>query len=124
MLIKIFRNSKIITLIRTPILENPNMTNVPKVLVLQHCRGMENVVYDINSDSDYEIDGYVTDQSHSMVSKLKPVQSAIMDIKDIFAEITHKIFRMTQSFFGQHLREIQQYELKMDQFIWNISSSA
>ena len=100
------------------------MTNVPKVLVLQHCRGMENVVYDINSDSDYEIDGYVTDQSHSMVSKLKPVQSAIMDIKDIFAEITHKIFRMTQSFFGQHLREIQQYELKMDQFIWNISSSA
>ena len=57
MLIKILRNSKIITLIKTPILENPNLTKVPKVLVLQHCRGIENVVDDLSLDSDYETDG-------------------------------------------------------------------
>ena len=54
------------------------MTKVPKVLVLQHCRGWENVVYDLNSD--YETDGCAIDQSHCMVSNLKPVKSAIMDI--------------------------------------------
>ena len=42
----------------------------------------------------------------------------------MFAEITPNIFRMTQSFFGQHLRGIQQYDLLRDQCMCNISSSA
>ena len=77
MLIKILRNSKIITLIKTPILENPNLTKVPKVLVLQHCRGIENVVDDLSLDSDYETDGCIIEQRHRMVSNLKQVKSAI-----------------------------------------------
>ena len=68
--LKIFRNSKIINLIKGPILENPNLNKVPKVLVLQHCRGMENVDFDLSSDSECETDGDSNDHSHRMVSNL------------------------------------------------------
>ena len=67
---KIFRNSKMINLIKEPILENPNLKNVPKVLVLHHCRGMEHIDIESSSDSECEIDGVVNDHSHRMVSNL------------------------------------------------------
>merc|ERR1712176_355985 len=65
-------DSKIINLIKESILENSNLKNVPKVLVLQHCRGMNQV--DIksssesssDSESDIELDGAVNDHIHRM----------------------------------------------------------
>ena len=66
--IKIFRNSKIINLIKEPILENPNLKNVPKVLVLQHCRGGDQIDLDSRSDSDCETDGALNERSHRLVS--------------------------------------------------------
>ena len=57
-----------INLIKSPILENPNLKTVPKVLVLQHCRGEEQIDFDSSSDSEYETDGDVNNPSHRMVS--------------------------------------------------------
>ena len=58
-----------INLIKGPILDNPNMKQVPKVLVLQHCRGEEHIDLDSSSDSDCETDGALNiEHSHRMVS--------------------------------------------------------
>ena len=59
--IETFRNSKIIHLIKEPILENPNLKNVPKVLVLQHCRGGDQIDLDSRTDSDSDSDSIATD---------------------------------------------------------------
>ena len=63
-----------INLIKGPILENPNLKNVPKVLVLQHCRGEEHIDFDSSSDSgsesDCETDGALKEHSHRMVSMI------------------------------------------------------
>ena len=56
-----------INLVREPILENSNLKNIPKVLVLQHCRGMENIDIESSSDSECETDGEVKHHSHRMV---------------------------------------------------------
>ena len=66
-----------INLIKEPILENPYLKNVPKVLVMQHCRGGDQIDLDSRSDSDSEdesddsddeIDGALDERSHRMVS--------------------------------------------------------
>ena len=59
-----------INLIKGPILENPNLKNVPKVLVLHHCRGEEHIDFDSSSDSDCETDGALKEHSHRMVSMI------------------------------------------------------
>ena len=65
-----FRNSKMMNFLKGPILENPNLKKVPKVLVLQHCRGEEQIDLDSGSDSECETDGAIKEYSHRMVSKL------------------------------------------------------
>ena len=57
-----------INLIKGPILDNPNLKKVPKVLVLQHCRGEEHIDLDSSSDSECETDGAINERSHRMVS--------------------------------------------------------
>ena len=59
-----------ISLIKGPILENPNLKKVPKVLVLQHCRGEDHIDLDSSSDSECETDGALNERSHRMVSML------------------------------------------------------
>ena len=59
-----------INLIKGPILENLNLKEVPKVLVLQHCRGEEHIDFDSSSDSDCETDGAIIEHSHRMVSMI------------------------------------------------------
>ena len=60
-----------IDLIREPILDNPNFKKKPKILVLQHCRGEEQVDFDSDPDSDDEMqtDGAVKEYIHRMVRK-------------------------------------------------------
>ena len=59
-----------INLIKGPILDNQNLKKVPKVLVLQHCRGEEHIDLDSSSDSDCETDGALNiEHSHRMVSR-------------------------------------------------------
>ena len=65
-IIRTFRNSKIIDLIKRPILDNENLKNIPKVLVLQHCRGDEQIEND-GSVTEFETDGPVTEWRHRMV---------------------------------------------------------
>ena len=59
-----------IDLIKEPILENRNLKGAPKVLVLQHCRGDEQIDVDSgsSSDSEFKADGAVPVYSHRMVS--------------------------------------------------------
>ena len=106
-----------INLIKEPILENENLKTVPKVLVLQHCRGEEQIDIDSDSssDSECETDGAAYERSHRMVS---------IFICGFGWKLSQPFLRMTQLFFGRHQRGIQPYELKMGQFISNISSSA
>ena len=68
--IKTFRDSKMINLIKEPILDNENLKKVPKVLVLQHCRGDEHIDENTgsSSDSECETDGATYEYSHRMVS--------------------------------------------------------
>ena len=59
-----------INLIKEPILDNEHLKKIPKVLVLQHCRGDEHIDVDTgsSSDSECETDGAVNEYSHRMVS--------------------------------------------------------
>ena len=52
-------------LIKKPILENPNLRKVPKVLVLQQCRGRH--LIDEDFEPEYETDGPVSERGHRMV---------------------------------------------------------
>ena len=52
------------SLVKKPILENSNLKGVPKVLVLQHCRGVDEIDRDSDSEGGYETDGAVDDRSH------------------------------------------------------------
>ena len=55
------------------------MKKVPKVLVLQHCRGEEQIhhVESDSSDEEVETDGAVVERSHRMVSsKLSEVHKS------------------------------------------------
>ena len=56
-------------LIKDSILENNNLIKVPKVLVLQHCRGEEQIhIESDSSDEEFQTDGPVVERSHRMVS--------------------------------------------------------
>ena len=59
-------------LIKEPILENHNLKNKPKILVLQHCRGKEHIDFDSDPDSEteMEIDGPVPEYVHRMVRNI------------------------------------------------------
>ena len=70
-----------INLIKEPILENSNLKNVPKVLVLQHCRGVEHIDIESSSDSECETDGAVNDHRHRLVSMFTYYQSKIASQK-------------------------------------------
>ena len=76
-----------INLIKEPILENENLKTVPKVLVLQHCRGEEQIDIDSDSssDSECETDGAAYERSHRMVCIFR-----------IWVEVISAILRMTQ----------------------------
>ena len=57
-------------LIKDSILENNNLIKVPKVLVLQHCRGEEQIhIESDSSDEEFQTDGPVVERSHRMVSR-------------------------------------------------------
>ena len=113
-----------IDLIREPILDNPNFKKKPKILVLQHCRGEEQVDFDSDPDSDDEMqtDGAVKEYVHRMVRK-KGFALRFTLLRN--NTMLHKLctLRMTQSFSGQHLKAIRQYEQKMGQYTSNIFSN-
>ena len=88
------------------------------MLVLQHCRGIEqiDVDSDSSSDSEFKADGALPENSHRMVS--------YTNLTYIGGKVI-LFLRMTQLFFGRHLKGIQQYDpAEPDQFLFSIFSSA
>ena len=56
------------SLVKKPILDNCNLKGIPKVLVLQHCRGEDEIDRDSDSEGGYETDGAVDERRHRMVN--------------------------------------------------------
>ena len=80
-----------LSLVKKPILDNCNLKGIPKVLVLQHCRGVAEID---RADAVFPTDGMTSEGRHRMVNFIS------LKVDDISIDMDYNVFIIIFIFEG------------------------